>query len=132
MFSDYKDAGHPILNLAFFAKSKIGKLANLDHAPTLRSSDLSSGRAKTPPRFTLGMHEGLRNIWVSRPSRNQLSNGMAFPHPQSRNDHERNEHEPSWRSVVGKVFKRAVDIAEDRNGKEDVNPAKNRTLRNFS
>ena len=52
---------------------------------------------------------------------------MAFPHPQSREDHDRNEDEPGLEGVVGKFVKRTVNIADYRNGKDDVNPAKNRT-----
>ena len=50
---------------------------------------------------------------------------MAFPHPQSRKDHYRKEDIPSWGSIVWKFFKRTINIAEYRNGKDDVNPAKN-------
>ena len=53
---------------------------------------------------------------------------MAFPHPQSRKDHSRKEDKPSCRGIVRKFFKRTIDIAEYRNGKDDVNPAKNRGL----
>ena len=53
---------------------------------------------------------------------------MALPHPQSRKDHYRKEDIPSCGGVVGKSFKRTIDIAEYRNAKDDVNPAKNRTF----
>ena len=53
---------------------------------------------------------------------------MAFPHPQSREDHYWKEDKASCRGVVWKFFKRTVDVTEYRNGKDDVNPAKNRTL----
>jgi hypothetical protein len=53
---------------------------------------------------------------------------MAFPHPQSRKDHHRKEDIPSWRGTVWKFFKRTIDIAEYRNGKDEVNPAENRTF----
>jgi len=53
---------------------------------------------------------------------------MAFPHPQSRKDHYRKEEIPSWGSIVWKFFKRTINVTEYRNGKDDVNPAKNRTL----
>jgi hypothetical protein len=33
--------------------------------------------------------------------------------------------------VLWNFFKRTVDIAEDRNAENDVNPAKNRTLAGF-
>src|SRR5215510_1309730 len=50
---------------------------------------------------------------------------MAFPHPESRNDKRRNGDVPHNRSVVGKFLKRAVNITDYRNGKDDVNPARN-------
>src|SRR5437660_6245803 len=53
---------------------------------------------------------------------------MAFPHPKSRKDHYRNEDIPGSRCVVWNLVERTIDIANDRNGKDDVNPAKNRTL----
>jgi hypothetical protein len=53
---------------------------------------------------------------------------MAFPHPQSRKDHYRKEDEPSCGGVVGKSFKRTIDVTEYRNAKDDVDPAKNRTF----
>src|SRR5947208_11206098 len=53
---------------------------------------------------------------------------MAFPHPKSRKDHYRNEYIPRRESVLRNVLKRTIDIANYRNGKDDVNPAKNRTL----
>ena len=53
---------------------------------------------------------------------------MAFPHPQSRKDHNRKEDVPSCGGVVWKFFKRTVDITEFWYGNDDVNPAKNRTL----
>src|SRR5882672_9919910 len=65
---------------------------------------------------------------LGRSFRNKSSNDMAFPHPQSRKDHYRKEDKPSCGGIVRKFFKRTIDIAEYRNGKDDVNPAKNRTL----
>ena len=53
---------------------------------------------------------------------------MAFPHPQSREDHDWEEDVAGWAGVVGKFFKRAIDVAEDRDAEDDVNPAKDRTL----
>jgi hypothetical protein len=53
---------------------------------------------------------------------------MAFPHPQSRKDHYRNEDKPSSGSIVWNLVKWTIDITEYRNGKDDVNPAKNRTF----
>ena len=56
---------------------------------------------------------------------------MAFPHPQSREDHYWKEDKPSCGGVAWKFFKRTIDITEYRNGKDDVNPAKNRTFGGF-
>src|SRR6266550_2051947 len=53
---------------------------------------------------------------------------MAFPHPQSRKDHQRKEYIPSWGSIAWKFFKRTINITEYRNAKDEMNPAKNRTL----
>src|SRR6516225_11105351 len=53
---------------------------------------------------------------------------MAFPHPKARKDHYRNEDEPSREGVVWNFFEWTINIAEDRNRKDDVNPAKNRTF----
>src|ERR1700746_598322 len=61
-------------------------------------------------------------------SRNQSSNDVAFPHPQSRKDHDRNENKPSRRGVVWNFIERTIDIAEYRNAEDGVNPAKNRTF----
>jgi hypothetical protein len=60
--------------------------------------------------------------------RNQSSQDMPFPHPQSRKDHSRKEDIPSWGGIVWEFFKRTINITEYRNTKDDVNPAKNRTL----
>ena len=68
------------------------------------------------------------NILWGRSLRNQSAKDMAFPHPQSRKDHCRKEDKPSCRGIVWKFFKRTINITEYRNGKDDVNPAKNRTL----
>jgi hypothetical protein len=52
---------------------------------------------------------------------------MAFPHPQSRKDHDRNEDKASRGGVVWNFVKRTVDITQYRNAEDKVNPAKNRT-----
>jgi hypothetical protein len=59
--------------------------------------------------------------------RNQSSNDMAFPHPQASKDHDRKKNIPGWRSIAWKFFKRTIDVTHDRNGKDEVNPAKNGT-----
>lgn len=53
---------------------------------------------------------------------------MAFPHPKSRQDKDRNGDEPNHGSVVWKFGKRAIDIADNRDAKDDMDPAKNRTF----
>ena len=53
---------------------------------------------------------------------------MAFPHPESRQANYRNSDVPNNGSVVWELFKRTIDITDDRNAKGDVNPAKNRAL----
>jgi hypothetical protein len=52
---------------------------------------------------------------------------MAFPHPQSRKDHDRKEDKPGCGRIVWKSFKRTINLAEYGNAKDDVNPAKNQT-----
>jgi hypothetical protein len=59
---------------------------------------------------------------------NQSSNDMALPHPQSREDKYGKEDKPSWERVIGNFFERTINITDDRNGKDDVNPAKNRAF----
>src|SRR5713226_4736090 len=63
-----------------------------------------------------------------RSLRKKSSKYMAFPHPQSRKDHYRKEDKPSSGGVIWNFFKRTINITEYRNAKDDVNPAKNRTL----
>ena len=53
---------------------------------------------------------------------------MAFPHPQSRQDEDRDRDKPNYGSVVRQVFKRTINISGYRNGKDDVNPAQNRAF----
>src|SRR5260370_7380014 len=53
---------------------------------------------------------------------------MAFPHPKSRKDHHGNKEKPSRPGVVWNLFKRTINITEYRNGKDDVNPAHDRTF----
>src|SRR5947209_7744837 len=69
-----------------------------------------------------------RHESLGRSFRNQSSNHMAFPHPQSRKDHYRSEDIPSSGRVVWNLVKRTIDVADDRNGKDDMNPAKNPTF----
>src|SRR6266849_6685959 len=73
----------------------------------------------------------LAHILLGRSFRNKLSKDVALPHPQSRKDHYRKEDKPSCGGIVRKFFKRTINITEYRNAKDDVNPAKNRTLGNI-
>ena len=52
---------------------------------------------------------------------------MAFPHPQSRKDHDRNKDKASREGVLRNRVERTVDVSEDRNAEDDVNPAEDRT-----
>jgi hypothetical protein len=72
------------------------------------------------------------SVLLGRSLPNKPSNNMAFPHPKSRQDHYRNKHIPCSRRVVWNLVKRTIDVTNDRNGKDDVNPAKNRTLNALS
>src|SRR5579862_8205616 len=53
---------------------------------------------------------------------------MAFPHPQSRQQHDGKKHKARDRSIVRKDMKRAVNIAEDRNGEDDMDPEHDHSL----
>src|SRR5258706_13906923 len=66
--------------------------------------------------------------FIGQPLRNKSSKDMAFPHPKSRKDKYRHENKPSSGGVVWNLFKRTINITEYRNGKDDVDPAKNRTF----
>src|SRR5882757_4367596 len=65
---------------------------------------------------------------LGRGFRKQPPNPVAFPHPQSRKNHYRNEEIPCRPGVVRNLFKRTINIADYRNAKDDVNPAKNPTF----
>src|SRR5438045_2691160 len=65
---------------------------------------------------------------LGRSLRKKASNDMAFPHPQSRKDHYRNEHKPSRAGVVWNLVKRTINVTDYRNAKDNVNPAKNPTF----
>jgi len=57
---------------------------------------------------------------------------MAFPHPQSRKHHYRNGDKANNGSVIWKLFKGTINVTDDRNAEDDVNPAKNRTFGSIS
>ena len=63
--------------------------------------------------------------------RKESSNGRAFPHPQSRKGDYRKGDEPNYGSVVWEFFKRTINVTDYWNGKDDVNPAKNRPFSCF-
>src|SRR6266851_463540 len=65
------------------------------------------------------------SILLSRSFRDKSSKDMAFPQPQCRNDHYRKEDKPSYGGTVWKF--QTDDITEYRDGKDNVNQAKNRT-----
>jgi len=60
--------------------------------------------------------------------RNKPSKDMAFPHPKSRKDQDGNGHKPNHRGVVWQLLERTVNIAGYWDGKDNVNPAKDRTF----
>ena len=70
---------------------------------------------------------GQCSISLGRSPRNKSSDDMALPHPQPRKGHYRKKDKPSCRGIAWEFFKRAINIAEYRNGKDEVNPANNRT-----
>lgn len=53
---------------------------------------------------------------------------MAFPHPKSGKDNDRDRDKPNHGGVIRKFLKRTINITGYRNPKEDVNRAKNRTF----
>src|ERR1700736_6947143 len=84
--------------------------------------------------FLSGFHASrlnCRSVLLGRSLRNKSSNDMAFPHPQSRKNKHRNEDKPRGRGVVWNLVKRAINVTEYRNAKDEVNPAKNRTCGSF-
>src|SRR5215469_2314694 len=62
---------------------------------------------------------------------NKSPNDMAFPHPKSRKDKYGNEDKPSSGGVLWNFFERTINVPDYRNRKDDVNPAKRRTLDGF-
>jgi hypothetical protein len=61
--------------------------------------------------------------------RNKPSNHMAFPHPQSRKDHDRHKETTSLESVTWKFVERTINVAQYWNAEDEMNAADNRTLR---
>src|SRR5262249_20880309 len=90
-----------------------------------------SSRSGIPTDITSASAHSLRRDPLP-PCRKQASNEMALPHPQARQHHDRKEDEPGRCCVVRQDVKRAVDIAGDRNGADDVNPADDHALGGIS
>jgi len=64
----------------------------------------------------------------SRPiSSNESSDEMAFPHPKSRKEQYRKKDIANTEGIISGVRRRIINITNDRNAKDDVNPAKNPT-----
>src|SRR5215467_14907416 len=79
-------------------------------------------------RFASRTSEGrVRRCGTCRFFRKKTPHDVAFPHPESRNDHYRYENIPSGCGVLWNLVKGAVDIAENRNAEDEVNPAENCT-----
>src|SRR5215471_406697 len=57
--------------------------------------------------------------------RNQLPHGMALPHPKPRKGKHRNEDKPGQRGVIRNLFKRTINITDDRDAQDEMNPAAN-------
>src|SRR5579884_1349331 len=58
--------------------------------------------------------------------REQPSNPVPLPHPKSRSEKYRNEDKPHRRGIGLNLVEGAVDITDNRNPEDDVNPAENR------
>ena len=67
-------------------------------------------------------------VLLDRSFRKESPNSIAFPHPQSRKHKYGKEDKPSRGGVLGNVLEWTINITGDRNGKDDVNPAKNNTF----
>jgi hypothetical protein len=61
----------------------------------------------------------------------QSAKDVTFPHPQSRKDKGGNGNIPDHGGVIGNLVKRAIDVADDRNTKDEVNPTEDRAFGGF-
>src|SRR5450432_3701154 len=59
---------------------------------------------------------------------NKSTNHVAFPHPQSCEDQYGEKDESDRPGVVWSIRRRIVNVTDDRNATDDVNPAKNGTF----
>ncbi len=57
---------------------------------------------------------------------------MGGPHPKSGQSDGRNSNEAHNGGIVRKLIKRTIDIANDRNAEDEVNPARNRAFSGLS
>ena len=53
----------------------------------------------------------------------QSPDDVALPHPQPRKDHDGNEDVAGWRRILRNFIERTVNVAEDRDAEDQVNPA---------
>src|SRR5579863_1274902 len=60
------------------------------------------------------------SVLPERSFRNKPPKQMAFPHPQSRNNHDRHENTPHSGRVLRNFFERTVNITQYRNAKNNV------------
>src|SRR5688572_12074046 len=72
-----------------------------------------------------------RRIPYLAPLREQPPDDVTLPHPQSRQNHHRKEDKPDEVSEIRERLERTVDVADDGDGKDDVNPANDRALSGF-
>jgi hypothetical protein len=72
------------------------------------------------------------NVLLSRSFGNKSSKKMAFPHPKTGKDDYWNCDKPNNGGVVRKLLKRTVNVTDYWNGKDDVNPAKDRTFNDIT
>ena len=100
-------------------------------ALTVRWATSRKAREVAYPQLSLSNDSQLEQFGESpsgRSLRNEPSQDVAFPHPQSRKDQYWKEDIPNNGSVVVSIRRRIINVTENRNATDDVNPAKNRTF----
>lgn len=70
----------------------------------------------------------MNSAQLRSPSTDESSKEMTLPHPQARKDHYGKKDIPGGERVLGNLVKRAVDVANDWNGQNEVNPANDYAL----
>jgi hypothetical protein len=90
-----------------------------------------SALSSTNTTKAIGMRIGLDPLRVSAAMlfRNKSSNQVPFPHPKPGKDNYGNGDIPNQGGVIWNLFERTINITDYRDGKNDVNPAKNRAFR---